>query len=68
MKTINLSLVGLDGNAFSLMGAFSKQAKREGWTSDEIKSVTDDAMSGDYDHLLRTLINHCEPEEYEDSD
>lgn len=31
-KTINLTLVGLDGNAFSLMGAFQRQARREGWT------------------------------------
>jgi hypothetical protein len=68
MKTINLNLVGLDDNAFSLMGTFSKQAKREGWTSDEIKSVTDEAMTGDYNHLLRTLSNHCEAEEYEDTD
>lgn len=61
MRTINLSLVGLDGNAFSLMGAFSKQAKREGWTADEIQAVIDEAKSGDYDHLLTTLDKHCEP-------
>ena len=31
-KKVSLQLVGLDENAFSLMGAFQKQARREGWT------------------------------------
>lgn len=61
MKKIKLNLIGLDGNAFSLMGAFQKQAKREGWTKDEITLVIDEAMSGDYDSLLTALIKHCEP-------
>lgn len=30
-KKVTLELVGLDGNAFALMGAFAKRAKREGW-------------------------------------
>ena len=62
-KKVKLELVGLDGNAFSLMGAFQKQARREGWTQDEIKEVLDECTKGDYDHLLCTLMNHCETEE-----
>lgn len=65
-KTVNLNLVGLDGNAFSLMGAFQGQAKREGWTPEDIKAVLDEATAGDYDHLLRTLAAHCEPNDDED--
>lgn len=65
-KTINLSLVGLDGNAFSLMGAFQRQARREGWTQEEIKTVLDECMSGDYDHLLVTLMQHCEANDDEE--
>jgi hypothetical protein len=60
-KTVNLDLVGLDSNAFSLLGAFQKQAKREGWKPEEIKAVVDEATTGDYDHLLRTLDAHCQP-------
>ena len=60
-KTINLNLVGLDGNAFSLMGHFSHQAKREGWTKEEIDAVLNECQSSDYNHLLRTLVAHCEP-------
>lgn len=59
-KKVKLTLVGLDGNAYALMGAFQHQAKKEGWTKEEIKLVLDDAMSGDYNHLLFVLQNHCE--------
>lgn len=59
MKTVNLNLVGIDGNAFAIMGAFSKQAQKENWSAEEIKTVIDDAMSGNYDHLLATISKHC---------
>lgn len=29
-KTVNLDLVGIDSNAYSIMGAFRRQARREG--------------------------------------
>ena len=54
-KKLNMTLVGLDGNAFALMGEFQRQAKKEGWTKDEIKEVLDEAMSEEYDHLVTTL-------------
>lgn len=66
-KTINLELVGIDGNAFALMGAFRRQAQREGWTSEEIETVLEEAKSGDYNHLLATIMEYCEPE-YDDTD
>lgn len=59
-KKVTLTLTGLNGNAFVLMGAFQAQAKKEGWTDDEINTVLDECMSGDYDHLLRVLMAHCE--------
>lgn len=58
-KKVNLELVGLDGNAFSLMGAFSKQAKKEKWSQDEIDTVLTECRKGDYNHLLKTLMAHC---------
>lgn len=61
-KTVNLDLVGLDGSAFYLFGAFRRQARQEGWTSEEITIVCDDAMSGDYDHLLAVLMVYCSPQ------
>jgi len=58
-KKVKLNLVGLDGNAFMLIGAFMRQAQKEKWTSDEVKAVTDECMAGDYDHLLFTLLQVC---------
>ncbi|WP_299059188.1 hypothetical protein [uncultured Polaribacter sp.] len=65
-KTVNLDLVGVNGNAFMIMGVFKRQAKKEGWTLEEIKQVIDEAKSGDYVHLLATIENHCEPKDEEE--
>lgn len=59
-KTVNLDLVGVNGNAFMIMGVFQQQAKREGWTQEEIDLVLTEAKSRDYNHLLATIENHCE--------
>lgn len=57
-KRVKLNLTKIDGNAFSLMGAFRSRAKREGWAEDDIKTVTSACMSGDYDNLLCVLLDH----------
>lgn len=59
-KKVKLKLVGLDGNAFALLGAFAKAAKKAGWTADEIAAVRTEATSGDYNHLIATLMDHTE--------
>ena len=59
-KKITLELVGLNGNAFFLMGAFQQQAQKEGWSKEEIQAVLDEAMCGDYNHLVYTLDSHCQ--------
>lgn len=59
MKKVNLRMVGLDGNAFAIMGAFQAQARREGWTKQEINEVLDRARSGDYSNLISTIAEHC---------
>lgn len=68
-KTVNLNLVGLDGNAFNLMGKFQRAAHQQGWTPEEIKLVMNECQSADYDHLVQTLVAHtdtCTNEDYED--
>lgn len=62
-KKVKLELIGLDGNAFALMGAFQRQARREGWSKDEIDAVINECMSGDYNHLLATLLEHTESDD-----
>jgi hypothetical protein len=60
LKRVKLDLVGLDGNAFELLAAFQAAARQQGWTSQEIHDVHLKAICGDYNHLLRTLIEHTE--------
>lgn len=59
-KTVQMNLVGLDGNAFFLMGAFSRNARRQGWTKEEIDTVLDECKSSSYDNLICTLVAHTE--------
>lgn len=59
-KKVNLDLTEINGNAYALMGAFSRQAKSEGWSKPEIDAVITKCMESDYDHLLRTLIGVTE--------
>ena len=56
-KKVKLQLVGLDVNAFAIMGAFQKAARRDGWTKEEIDAVLTECMSGDYNHLLATVMS-----------
>jgi hypothetical protein len=62
-KTVNLNLIGVNGNAFMIIGVFKRQAQKEGWTPEEIDKVTLEAKSADYVHLLATIENHCEPKD-----
>jgi hypothetical protein len=60
MKKVTLQLVGLDGNAFSILGAFRRQSRKEGWSSEEIEQVLKEATSSNYDHLLQTILEHTQ--------
>ncbi len=55
-----VTLVGVDGNAYALMGAATSGMREAGCTSEHIDRVMDEAMSGDYDALIRTLAYYCE--------
>lgn len=46
-----------------IMGVFQRQARKEGWTQEEIDLVLEEARSNDYNHLLATISNHCEVED-----
>ena len=57
---VQLDLTTVDNHAFAIMGAFKKHARRQGFDESEIEAVLEEAMKGDYQHLLATIINHCE--------
>lgn len=53
-----LKMVGEDGNAWAILGRARVAARSAGWTDAQWEAVNDDAMSGDYDHLLRTMMEN----------
>lgn len=50
----------IDGNAFSVLGSAKKAMKEFGIDEKEIKSIIEEATSGDYNHLLSTIMKHVE--------
>lgn len=62
-KKVEGTLVGVDGNAFALMGHWSRQARRQHWTSEDIGKVLDVCYEGDYSQLISTLTTHMTMEE-----
>lgn len=60
LPPVTCKLLGVDGNAFVLMTHWQRCARQAGWPEKDIKQVLDDAMSGDYQHLLCVLADHCE--------
>ena len=68
-KKVKMQLVGLDGNAFVIMGTWRSNALRQGWSQEEVRAVLEEAQSGDYDHLLATIaMNTTEPDDWDDDD
>jgi hypothetical protein len=53
---ITVKLLGEDGNAFYILGKVQKAMKKAGIPRENINKFMDEAMSGDYDHLLRTVM------------
>lgn len=66
-KMVEMNLIGLNGNGAFLVSAFSREARKQGWTPEEIQKVDVYAKSGDYDHLVQVLMAHTEPV-YDDED
>ena len=50
---VKVPLLGEDGNAFAIIGRTTKELKRAKVGSDEVESYMKEAMSGDYDNVLR---------------
>ena len=57
-----VKLIGLDGNAFSIMGRVKQALKRAGADKEFIDQYLSEATSGDYDHLLAVSMGYVEVE------
>jgi hypothetical protein len=60
-------LVGQDGNAFAIMGRVSAALRKAGH-GDAVKAYMDEAMSGDYDNLLRVTTQYVSVGNPDDGD
>ena len=56
---IHVKLVGEDGNAFAIL-ARVRSALRRGGRSDLVEPFTKEATSGNYTHLLATVMEYVE--------
>lgn len=61
-KTIRLQFLGQQMLQGAITQAFSMQALKENWTTNEIALVLREAGSRDFDHFLKTIMNHCAPQ------
>jgi len=52
---VEVQLTGEDGNAFFIIGRVMRALKEVGATQAQVDEFMDEAMSGDYDHVLRTV-------------
>lgn len=53
---VTVQLSGEDGNAFSIIGRVASALRKGGASSEDVTQFTDEAMSGDYNNLLRTTM------------
>lgn len=53
---IHVQLTHQDGNAFFIIGRVRKALKDGGVSNEEIDAFTEQAQSGDYDNVLRTVM------------
>ncbi|HVS08801.1 MAG TPA: hypothetical protein VMS76_02930 [Planctomycetota bacterium] len=53
-------LVGRDGNAFNVLGLALRALREAGWTQEQCDAFVAQATSGDYDHLLGTVMQHLD--------
>lgn len=53
---IEVQLTGEDGNAFFIIARVSNALRRNKVSDAEIKEFRNEAMSGNYDHVLQTCM------------
>ena len=57
---ITVTLTGRDGNAFAILGRCRAAARDAGLSDEETAAFMNEAMAGDYDHLLQTAMRWFE--------
>lgn len=55
---VKIDWASVKDNAFAMLGAFRKAARRHGYSQADIDRVIDEAKSGDYEHLVNVLMRN----------
>lgn len=58
-KNPKANLVGVDGNAFAIIGYTQRMLRQSGNSKEVIDAYIEEAQSDDYDHLLQTSMAYC---------
>ena len=58
MSKPTVQLIGLDGNAYAVLGACFKAARKAKWSQEKIDDFKASATSGDYNNLLQTAMTY----------
>ena len=53
---ITVELLEEDGNAFFMIGRTQQALRRNGVSADEIDAFREEATSGDYDNVIKTIM------------
>lgn len=59
-ENVKVQLSGQDGNAFFIIGRVTRAMRRAKVEKETIDAFTEEAMSGDYDNVLRTCMKYVE--------
>ena len=57
---VHVQLSGEDGNAFSILGRVQREMRRAQVPKPDIELFMSQATSGDYDHLLHTVMRYVD--------
>ena len=63
-----VNLIGLDSNAFSIIGECHRAAKAAGWTTPQWNAVRAEMMNSDYENLLQVALHYFDVATPEDDD
>ena len=63
---VKVKLVGEDGNAFSILGRVIRAMNKAGLSREKQDEFTKEATSGDYDHLLQTVMKYVTVDDDDD--
>ena len=53
-----VQLIDQDGNAFAILAKCQSAARRAAWDERYLEEFLDEATNGDYNHLLRTVMDY----------